>query len=227
MLRNAPSAGAVACGALAQNEQANLITGRERLRAAPGARPPRERHHDGGSAGDRRAAPQASQASALEVRAAVRSLRADYLESGDAVSRAHARPVAARARAPSSAKPTPTPPSISPRPRRRRGEPTCGRSIDRLRRHDAAVTNRIEDKLLALAGRRPPPRRERVYLTRYLARARRSTCRWSSQALRLASDEVAAAARLTQSRRRRARCCLAWRHARPLPASSGRRAGSC
>jgi PAS domain S-box-containing protein len=139
----------------------------------------------------------ASQASALEVRAAVRSLRADYLESADAIARIlldpshHDAHAAKRESDANAARHLASAESAS-----RRADLRA--LLDRLRRHDAAATDRIEEKLLALAGSAPAKAR-RVYLTHYL-RARAFNLELVRDALQLASDEVAEAARLTQSK---------------------------
>src|SRR6185503_16780827 len=137
----------------------------------------------------------ASQASALEVRASVRSLRADYLESADAIARILLDPSRQDAHAAKQ--------ESDDNAARHLGsaEKSSHRAdlralLDRLRRYDAATTDRIEDKLLALAGPSPAKAR-RIYLTHYL-QARALNMDMVSDALQLASDEVAEAARLTQ-----------------------------
>jgi len=139
---------------------------------------------------------QASQASALDVRAAVRSLRADYLQSGDAVSRLmldptqHEPPAAKREadvnqdRHIASAEAATT-----------RGDLKA--LLAELREHDEQVTNRIEDKLLALAVREPA-RAKRVYFTQYLP-ARAHNMQLVDRALAMASEEVKSSVQLTET----------------------------
>jgi signal transduction histidine kinase len=149
---------------------------------------------------------QASQTSALEVRAAVRSLRADYLESGDAVSRALLDPLrpdllAAKREADANAeKHLASAESATQRPDLRN-------LLATLRWHDTKVTNRIEGKLLTLA-RTDAPKARTVYLTRYLA-ARSLNMKMVEQALAMAHGEVAAAVHLTESEAQRT-LMMAW-----------------
>src|SRR5262245_29009156 len=94
---------------------------------------------------------QASQASALEVRAAVRSLRADYLESGDAVSRLMLDPsqdeaLATKRRADASAEKHLSSAAAATR------KPDLRAILLRLADQDRSLTNRFEGKLLALAA---------------------------------------------------------------------------
>ena len=138
----------------------------------------------------------ASQASALEVRAAVRSLRADYLAGADALSRLLLDPTrrdahAAKREADADAE-------------RHLASAEAGSHRDelkaligRLRRHDATVTDRLEDKMLRLAGT-APAKAQRIYLTRYLG-ARAVNMRLVAEGLQMASDEVSAAAALTRT----------------------------
>ena len=149
---------------------------------------------------------QASQASALEVRAAVRSLRADYLESGDAVSRtlldpSHTDAIATKRAADDNAEKHLTSAETATR------RPDLRMLLGSLRRQDTRVTNRIEGKLLTLA--RVDSRKARtVYFTRYLA-ARSLNVQMVEQALAMAHEEVAAAAHLTESEAQRT-LLLAW-----------------
>src|SRR5947199_3944416 len=90
---------------------------------------------------------EASQASALEVRASVRSLRADYLASGDAVSRLMMEPELADARiAKRQADDNATEHLASAVRATRRKD--LGAVLDQLATHDHDVTNRIEDDLI-------------------------------------------------------------------------------
>ena len=149
---------------------------------------------------------QASQASALEVRAAVRSLRADYLESGDAVSRAlldPSRPDGLLTKREGDANAEKHLTSAETATRR----PDLKRLLAALRQHDERVTNRIEDKLLRIA--KVDGRKARiVYFTRYL-KARALNVKMVEQALAMAHEEVAAAAKLTESEASRT-LILAW-----------------
>jgi PAS domain S-box-containing protein len=149
---------------------------------------------------------QASQASALEVRAAVRSLRADYLQSSDAVSRFMLDPsqhdaVDAKREADANAKQH----LASANAATRRGDLKA--VLDRLGRHDEAVTNRVEDRLLILATSNPRKAKE-VYFRRYLT-ARALNMSLVQQSLQMASDEVSAASQLTEAEARKT-LVLAW-----------------
>ncbi len=134
---------------------------------------------------------QASYFSALEVRAAIRSLRADYLEMGDAVSRlllvpSHADEIlGAKWRADSNS----TEHLASAAAATRRQD--LAEVLLRLREHDRVVTDRIENELVRLA-RTDHARAREIYLTRYLP-ARAHNMELVDTALRMASDEVAVA----------------------------------
>ena len=134
---------------------------------------------------------QASHSSALEVRAAIRSLRADYLEMGDALSRLMLTPtltddaVAAKRRADANASQHLA--SAATATSRR----DLADLLARLREHDQAVTDRIENDLVTLAGT-DLPRAKKIYLTEYLP-ARAQNMDLVGEALRMASDEVTAA----------------------------------
>ena len=149
---------------------------------------------------------QASQTSALEVRAAVRSLRADYLQSSDAVSRLMLDPsqrdgVDAKREADGNA-----------RRHLASAEAATQRSdlklvIAKLRKHDETLTNRIENRLLTLATSNARKARA-VYFRQYVP-ARAVNMRLVEQALQMASEEVAAAAHSTETAASRT-FFLAW-----------------
>jgi PAS domain S-box-containing protein len=139
---------------------------------------------------------QASQTSALEVRAAVRSLRADYLETSDAVSRLMLDPSRrdgfdAKAEADANAR------------RHLASAEAATRRTDlklviaNLRKHDETVTDRIENRLVTLATSNARKARA-VYFRQYVP-ARAVNMRLVEQALQMASEEVAAAAHSTEA----------------------------
>jgi PAS domain S-box-containing protein len=141
---------------------------------------------------------QASHSSALEVRAAVRSLRADYLEMGDAVSGLMLVPVltdkliAAKWHADANAAQH----LASAEAATRRSD--LADVLARLREHDGTVTDRIEVELTSLA-RTDAAKAKDVYLTQYLP-ARAHNMELVDEALRMASDEVAAAAHSAETK---------------------------
>src|SRR5438552_3687124 len=108
----------------------------------------------------------ASQASALEVRASVRSLRADYLASGDAVSRLMLEPglvdawTAKRQADDSAAEHLAAAAHAT-----RRGDLRA--LLEKLDAHDREVTNRIEDELLGLVET-DAVAAKRIYFEEYL-----------------------------------------------------------
>src|SRR2546428_2304552 len=109
---------------------------------------------------------EASQASALEVRASVRSLRADYLASGDAVSRLMLEPGlvdawAAKRQADENATEHLAAATHATR------HPELRAVLEKLDAHDRDVTNRIEDELLGLVGT-DPAEAKRAYFEEYL-----------------------------------------------------------
>ncbi len=139
---------------------------------------------------------QASQTSALEVRAAVRSLRADYLQGGDALSRLLLDPTLADARA-AKAEADANAGKHLASAEAATGWPALRAALRRLRAHDEHVTDRIENRLVTLAAI-DPARARRTYFRRYLP-ARERNMVLVEEALRMASDEVAVAARLTET----------------------------
>src|SRR3989475_4293972 len=149
---------------------------------------------------------EASQASALEVRAAVRSLRADYLASGDAVSRLMMEPGLADARiAKRQADDNATEHLASAVRATRRKD--LGAVLDQLATHDHDVTNRIEDDLIGLAAA-DAVTAKRVYFEGYLP-ARARNMELVDEALRVATAEVADAAQLASAKARQT-IALAW-----------------
>src|SRR4051812_5599776 len=115
---------------------------------------------------------RASHSSALEVRAAVRSLRADYLEMSDAVSglmllsAPSDKLIAAKWRADANAAQ-----HLASAEAGTRRQDLVDVLVS-LREHDRAVTNRLEDELLSLA-RTDTAKAKAMYLTQYVpARAR-------------------------------------------------------
>src|SRR5262245_8602373 len=148
----------------------------------------------------------ASQASTLEVRASVRSLRADYLTSSDAVSRLMLEPTLAE-----------------PRETKRKADVSAAehlagalhatRRLDlsalllELDTQDRDVTNRIEDTLLEVAGT-DPERAKTVYFQEYLP-ARAVNLSLVERALGLASDEVTQTAAYAEAKGRQT-ITLAW-----------------
>src|SRR5438128_455296 len=142
---------------------------------------------------------EASQASALEVRAAVRSLRADYLASGDAVSRLMMEPELADARiAKRQADDNATEHLASAVRATRRKD--LGAVLDQLATHDHDVTNRIEDDLIGLVAA-DAVTAKRVYFEQYLP-ARARNMELVDEALRVATAEVADAAQLASAKAR-------------------------
>jgi PAS domain S-box-containing protein len=126
----------------------------------------------------------------------VRSLRADYLEGSDAVTRLMLEPTRRELhglKRESDANAEKHLASAETASQRAELKALIGR----LRRHDAVATNRIEDKLLGLAETAPDKAR-RVYLVHYLP-ARAINIQLVSEALQVASDEIAAAGKLTQA----------------------------
>jgi len=149
---------------------------------------------------------EASQASALEVRASVRSLRADYLASGDAVSRLMLEPSLVDAWAAKREADANADEHLASAARAtRRGDLRA--VLERLEAHDREVTNRIEDELLGLVAT-DPAEAKRAYFEEYL-RARAANLDLVDQALRLATAEVAEAARYTDAKARQT-IGLAW-----------------
>ena len=149
---------------------------------------------------------EASQASALEVRAAVRSLRADYLASGDAVSRLMMEPELADARiAKRQADDNATEHLASAVRATRRKD--LGAVLDQLATHDHDVTNRIEDDLIGLVAA-DAVTAKRVYFEGYLP-ARARNMELVDEALRVATAEVADAAQLASAKARQT-IALAW-----------------
>src|SRR5262249_55580178 len=138
---------------------------------------------------------QASQASALDVRAAVRSLRADYLQSADVVSHQLLDPAypdgASEKRAADHDADRHLDSALVATTR-----PDLRELLQRLRAQDDTTTNRIQEPLRRLA-RRQPDKARRVYLAHYLP-ARARNMRLVDEALRLASTEVQASMRLTE-----------------------------
>ena len=149
---------------------------------------------------------EASQTSALEVRAAVRSLRADYLESGDVVSRFMLDPTQQDSRATKREADTSAERHLTSAGAATH-RPDLKALLARLRTHDAALTNRIENKLLGL-GAVDARKAKTLYFSRYLP-ARAVNMKLVEQALQMASDEVTAAGRLTEAEAART-ILLAW-----------------
>ena len=149
---------------------------------------------------------EASQASALEVRASVRSLRADYLASGDAVSRLMLEPGLVDAWAAKRQADENATEHLAAATRATR-HPELRAVLEKLDAHDRDVTNRIEDELLGLVGT-DPAEAKRAYFEEYL-RARAVNLEFVDQALRLATAEVAEAARYTEAKARQT-IGLAW-----------------
>ena len=149
---------------------------------------------------------EASQASALEVRASVRSLRADYLASGDAVSRLMLEPglvdawTAKRQADDSAAEHLAAAAHAT-----RRGDLRA--LLEKLDAHDREVTNRIEDELLGLVET-DAVAAKRIYFEEYL-RARSFNLELVDQALRVATAEVAEASQYTEAKARQT-IALAW-----------------
>src|SRR5438552_3786231 len=149
---------------------------------------------------------QASQVSALEVRASVRSLRADYLASGDAVSRLMLEPglvdawTAKRQADDSAAEHLAAAARAT-----RHGE--LRTLLEELDTHDREVTNRIEDELLGLVET-DPVSAKRIYFEEYL-RARSFNLELVDRALRLATAEVAEASQYAEAKARPT-IALAW-----------------
>src|SRR5947199_1267908 len=149
---------------------------------------------------------QASQVSALEVRASVRSLRADYLASGDAVSRLMLEPglvdawTAKRQADDSAAEHLAAAARAT-----RHGE--LRTLLEELDTHDREVTNRIEDELLGLVET-DPVSAKRIYFEEYL-RARSFNLELVDRALRLATAEVAEASQYAEAKARQT-IALAW-----------------
>ena len=149
---------------------------------------------------------QASQVSALEVRASVRSLRADYLASGDAVSRLMLEPglvdawTAKRQADDSAAEHLAAAAHAT-----RRGDLRA--LLEKLDAHDREVTNRIEDELLGLVET-DPVSAKRIYFEEYL-RARSFNLELVDRALRLATAEVAEASQYAEAKARQT-IALAW-----------------
>src|SRR5207244_13514299 len=149
---------------------------------------------------------QASHASALEVRASVRSLRADYLASGDAVSRLMLEPgllyawPATRQADDSAAEHLAAAARAT-----RHGE--LRTLLEELDTHDREVTNRIEDELLGLVET-DPVSAKRIYFEEYL-RARSFNLELVDRALRLATAEVAEASQYAEAKARQT-IALAW-----------------
>src|SRR2546428_170067 len=109
---------------------------------------------------------EASQASALEVRASVRSLRADYLASGDAVSRLMLEPGLVDAWAAKRQADENATEHLAAATRATR-HPELRAVLEKLDAHDRDVTNRIEDELLGLVGT-DPAEAQRAYFEEYL-----------------------------------------------------------
>src|SRR5438132_3316578 len=149
---------------------------------------------------------EASQASALEVRASVRSLRADYLASGDAVSRLMLEPGLVDAWAAKRQADDYATEHLAAATRATR-HPELRAVLEKLDAHDRDVTNRIEDELLGLVTT-DPAEAKRAYFEEYL-RARAVNLEYVDQALRLATAEVAEAARYTEAKARQT-IGLAW-----------------
>ncbi|TMA38536.1 MAG: response regulator [Deltaproteobacteria bacterium] len=149
---------------------------------------------------------EASQASALEVRASVRSLRADYLASGDAVSRLMLEPGLVDAWTAKRQADDYATEHLAAATRATR-HPELRAVLEKLDAHDRDVTNRIEDELLGLVTT-DPAEAKRAYFEEYL-RARAVNLEYVDQALRLATAEVAEAARYTEAKARQT-IGLAW-----------------
>src|SRR2546428_1547526 len=149
---------------------------------------------------------EASQASALEVRASVRSLRADYLESGDAVSRLMLEPGLADALAAKRLADDNASKHLAAAARATR-RANVGAVLEKLQAHDRDVTNRVEDELVDLVAT-DPVRAKREYFAAYLP-ARALNLELVDQALQLATAEVAAAAQYAEAKARQT-ITLAW-----------------
>ena len=135
---------------------------------------------------------QASHATTLDVRASVRSLRADYLRRGDAVSQLLLDPSRSEAREARRAA------STSADDHLRTAESATGRDdlrtlLARLRTHDQQVTSGIEDALLMLVAT-DLGRAKEVYFEQYLP-ARKANMELVDRALEVASEEAATASR--------------------------------
>src|SRR5262245_49114837 len=148
----------------------------------------------------------ASQTSTLEVRASVRSLRADYLTSSDAVSRRLLDPLLGEARDTKLKADAAASEHLTSALRATR-RPDLSASLEKLSTHDRDVTNRIEDTLLTLAVTDPEAARN-LYFEEYLP-ARAENLALVEQALRLASDEVTEAAEYAGAKGRQT-IWLAW-----------------
>jgi PAS domain S-box-containing protein len=148
----------------------------------------------------------ASQASTLEVRASVRSLRADYLASSDAVSRLMLQPALAEAWEAKRQADADAAEHLAGAMRATR-RPDLSALLETLRTHDGEFTNRIEDVLLGLAVT-APERAKDVYFREYLP-ARAVNLTLVGRALGLAGEEVAVAADYAAAKARQT-IALAW-----------------
>jgi len=141
---------------------------------------------------------QKSHSSALELRAAVRSLRADYLEMGDALSRLMLDPTD-REHAPAikwHADAGAAQHLASAAAATQRAD--LAQVLAVLREHDRTVTDPLENELVLLAPTNPTRARE-LYLTQYVP-ARAHNMELVDTALRMASDEVSDATRAIDAR---------------------------
>ena len=135
---------------------------------------------------------QASHATTLDVRASVRSLRADYLRRGDAISQLLLDPSRSEAREARRAASTNADDHL------RTAESATGRDdlrtlLATLRTHDEQVTSGIEDALLMLVAS-DLGRAKEVYFDQYLP-ARKANMALVDRALEVASEEAATASR--------------------------------
>ena len=149
---------------------------------------------------------EASQASALEVRAAVRSLRADYLATSDAVGRLMMEPGLADARAAKRQADDNASEHLASAARATRRADLAS-VLGALAAHDHDETDRIEDELLGLVAE-DPARAKRVYFEAYLP-ARALNMELVDRALRLATAEVAEASQYAAAKGRQT-ITLAW-----------------